>query len=134
MSRSIISTVNTSTQQVTDGGTVALGSITHRYGCNLGLNDNAIVINGFGYYDVDCTVIAAPTEVGTITATLYRNNVAIPGATSSFTVSAADDIVTLTIPTVIREACACQGPTSITCVLSGVASEVSNVTMKVVKE
>lgn len=134
MSRSLIYTVNSSTQEIADGGTVALGSIVHRYGCNLSLSGNTILAEGAGYYGINCTVIAAPTEVGTITATLYRNGVEIPGAKASFTVSAANDIVTLTVPGVLREPCACLGPYAITCVLTGVDASVSSVTMKVVKE
>lgn len=134
MSRSVIYTVNTAEQTVTDGGTIALGSVVHRYGCNLALSGNTIYIDGVGYYSIDCTVIAAPTEVGEITVTLYRNGVALPGASASFTVSTIGDLVTLPIIYVDREACMCMGPTAITCVLSGVDATVSGITVRAVKE
>lgn len=134
MSKSVIYTVNTTTQEIADGGTVALGSIVRRYGCNLVLSGNTILISGPGYYSLDCTVITAPTAAGTITATLYRNGVELPGSRASFTVAAADDVVTLPIIGEVRQVCACQEPIEITCVLSGVESSVSNVTFRVKKD
>lgn len=133
MSKSVIYVVNSSTQTIADGGTVALGSVVHRYGCNLSLSGNTILASGCGYYDIDCTVIAAPTTAGTITATLYSNGVKIPGATSSFTASEADDVVTLTMTPTFRVRCACLDPLAITCVLTGVESTVTNVSLRVVK-
>lgn len=133
MARSLIYTVNTTTQSIADGGTVALGSVIRRYGCNLALSGNSILVEGTGYYDLDCIVIAAPTEAGTLTAQLYRNGVAIPGAIASMTVTEAGDTVALPIVGTIREACPCLGPISITCVLSGVASSVSDITLRITK-
>ena len=125
--------VNSSTQTIADGGTVALGSVVHRYGCNLSLSGNTILASGCGYYDIDCTVIAAPTTAGELTATLYSNGVKIPGATSSFTASDAGDTVTLTMTPMIRVRCACLDPLAITCVLTGTESTVTDISVKVTK-
>ena len=97
--KSAIFTANTAAQTVPVGGTLALGSIIRRYGCDLNLNGNSITINGCndaGYYDVKASITAAPTAAGTVTASLFRNGVAIPGATASAAVSTAGNPVTLT--------------------------------------
>ncbi len=134
MSRSVIYTVNQSIQTVPDGGAVSLGTIVRRYGCNLGLSGNAIVADGIGYYSIDASIVTTPTAAGNITATLFRNGVAIPGATATMSVSTVGNTVTLSIPTEIRECCSGQGIASITCVLTGQASNVSNVAIRVAKD
>lgn len=134
MSRSVIYTVNQSVQAVPDGGAVSLGTIVRRYGCNLGLSGNAILVDGIGYYAIDASVVVTPDAVGNITATLFRNGVAIPGATATGSVSTVGNTVTLNIPTEIRESCCGQGMASITCILTGQASSVSNVAIRVAKD
>ena len=52
--KSAIFTANTTAQTVAVGGTLSLGSIIRRYGCDLNLNGNSITVNGCndaGYYD-----------------------------------------------------------------------------------
>lgn len=133
MSRSAIYTVNASTQSVADGGAVSLGSVVRRFGCDCQLSGNAILLDSPGYYDVTATIVAAPTAAGDLTATLYRDGVAVPGATATATATAAGDFVTLVLPPLVRLVC-CGSSAALTCVLSGVASDVSNVAIKVVKE
>lgn len=65
------------------GGVIPLGSLIRRYGCDIQLNGNAVNLTGTGYYDVDASVTVAPTAAGTVTATLYKDGVAVPGATAS---------------------------------------------------
>ena len=123
--KSAIFTANTNAQAVAAGGTLALGSTIRRYGCNLNQNGNSITINGCddaGYYDVK----AAPTAAGTVTVSLFRNNVAVPGAAASAAVSTAGNPVNLSIAALVREFC-CGDDSALTLVLSGAASTVSNV-------
>ena len=61
-------------------GVIPLGSLIRRYGCDITLNGNAVNIVGKGYYDVDTSITVAPTAAGTVTATLYKDGVAVPGA------------------------------------------------------
>lgn len=130
--KSAIFTANTAAQAVPVGGTLALGSIIRRYGCDLNLNGNSITINGCndaGYYDVKASVTAAPTAAGTVTVTLFRNGVAIPGATAA-AAAAAGSPVALPIAALVREFC-CGDDSALTLVLSGAAATVSNVAVVV---
>jgi len=133
MSRSGIYTVNSTTQTVADGGAVSLGSVIRRYGCDCQLSGNAILLVGAGYYDISVAIVAAPTAAGDLTATLFKDGVEIPGATATATAVAAGDFVTLPLLPLVRQVC-CGSSGSITCVLTGAASEVSNVAFKVIKE
>ena len=70
------------------GGVIPLGSLIRRYGCDVSLNGNAVNITGAGYYDVDASLTVAPAAVGTVTVTLFKDGVAVPGATASATAAA----------------------------------------------
>ena len=124
-------TVNTSTQSVAVGGTIALGSAVRRFGCGANLNGNGINLTAAGYYAVDVSVTAQPTAAGTVTVSLYSNGVAVPGATASVT-AAAGDAAVLSFPAMIRILCDGNAST-LTLVLSGEASTVTNVATVVTK-
>lgn len=110
-------------------GVIPLGSLIRRYGCDVSLNGNAVNITGTGYYDVDTSVTVAPTAAGTVTATLVRNGVPIPGATASASAAAGAPVV-LAFPALVRQAC-CASGSALTLVLSGAAATVSNVAFRV---
>lgn len=133
MSRALIQTINPSTQAVTASSIISLGSVLRRFGCNCRLNGNAIEVEGEGYYTIDCDVTMAPTAAGTVAIALYANGAPIPGATATGSVSTAGNPVTLPISTTIRKNC-CGGATSITCVLTTGAGNVTNINTRVVKE
>ena len=48
MSKSLIQTVNQSSQVVAANSIIDLGSVIRRFGCNLRLNGNAIEVDGVG--------------------------------------------------------------------------------------
>ena len=133
MSKSLIQTVNQSSQAVAANSIIDLGSVIRRFGCNLRLNGNAIEVDGAGYYTVDCNVTLAPTTAGNVTVTLCKNGVPLTGATATGSVSTAGNPVTLPIQTTIREGCACDGGTALTLVLVAGASTVSNVAVRAEK-
>lgn len=114
-------------------GVIPLGSLIRRYGRDLSLNGNAVNITGAGYYDgyydVDVSVTAAPTAAGTVTATLYKDGVAVPGATAS-AAGAAGAPVVLAFPALVRHAC-CAAGSALTLVLTGAAATVSNAALRV---
>lgn len=116
------------------GGVIPLGSLIRRYGCDVNLNGNAVNIVGgnqaAGYYDVDASITVAPTAVGTVTVTLYKDGVAVPGATASATAAAADDVVNLNISALVRQVC-CAAGSALTLVLTGAAATVNNVALRV---
>lgn len=110
-------------------GVIPLGSLIRRYGCDVALNGNAINITGAGYYDVDASVTVSPAAAGTVTITLYKDGVAVPGATASET-AAANGTVDLSIPALVRQVC-CAAGSALTLVLTGAAATVNNVALRV---
>ena len=110
-------------------GVIPLGSLIRRYGCDVALNGNAVNITGAGYYDVDASVTVTPAAAGTVTITLYKDGVAVPGATASET-AAANGTVNLSIPPLVRQVCWAAG-SALTLVLTGVAATVNNVALRV---
>ena len=110
-------------------GVIPLGSLIRRYGCDISLNGNAVNLSGAGYYDVDASITVAPTAAGTVTATLVKDGVAIPGATASAAAAAGAPTV-LSFPALVRQAC-CAAGSALTLVLSGAAATVNNVALRV---
>lgn len=110
-------------------GVIPLGSLIRRYGCDVAINGNAVNITGAGYYDVDASVTVTPAAAGTVTVTLYKDGVAVPGATASAT-AAANSTVDLSIPALVRQACCAEG-SALTLVLAGAAATVNNVALRV---
>lgn len=115
--------------EVAVNGVIPLGSLIRRYGCDISLNGNAVNIIGKGYYDVDVSVTVAPTAAGTVTATLIKDGVVVPGATASAN-AAAGAPVALAFPALVRQAC-CASGSALSLVLTGAASTVSNVALRV---
>lgn len=116
------------------GGVIPLGSLIRRYGCDVSLNGNAVNITGgnqsAGYYDVDASLTVAPAAVGTVTVTLFKDGVAVPGATASATAAAANDALDLNITALVRQVC-CAAGSALTLVLTGAAASVENVALRV---
>ena len=133
MSKSLIQTTNPSSQTVAVGSILNLGSVLRRFGCNCRLSGNAIEIEGEGYYEIDASITLAPTTAGNVTVTALLDGVAISGATASESVTTANNSVSLPIITTIRKGCNCDGASSLTFVLSGLASTVTNVSVRVKK-
>lgn len=130
--KSAIYTANTGAQVLQIGSTISLGSIIRRYGCAVNLNGNGITVDERGYYDVDATVIATAAAAGTVTVTLLRDGVAVPGAVASATAAAAGTVA-LPITALVRQACGCSGGSTLTLVLGGTAATINNVALKVIK-
>ena len=110
-------------------GVIPLGSLIRCYGCDVALNGNAVNITGAGYYDVDVSVTVSPAAAGTVTITLYKDGVAVPGATASET-AAANGTVDLNITALVRQVC-CAAGSALTLVLTGAAATVNNVALRV---
>lgn len=119
---------------VAEGGVIPLGSTIRQHGCDIRLNGNAVNIFGGrgcdGIYDVDVSITMAPAAVGAVTATLYKDGVAYPGASATVTATAAGDEVNVSFPASVRQAC-CAAGASLTLVLSGGGATVSNVALRV---
>ena len=103
--KSAIYTANTT--QVTalpSGSTIPLGTIVRRFGCNINLGGNGIMLKGQGYYDIKANVVFTPTsttaEVYTID--ILKDGVPIEGARSSINASTR---VTLPAHALVRLGC-----------------------------
>lgn len=132
MSKSLIYTALETPTAVAAGGVVPLGNIVRRYGCNCNLNGSGITVNGQGYYKVDWSVQATPTAAGTVTVTLYKDGVPVPGSVASATTAAAGATVTLAAPAAVRLG-RCDSGSVLTLVLSGAASTVNSAAVLVEK-
>lgn len=126
MSKSAIYTANTTSQSILENGLINPGTVIRRFGCNIHMSGNAINITGTGYYDIDATFDVAPTEVGEVTITVYKDGAVVPGATATET-AAAGDTVNLNISALVREYCPCVDDSSnLTFVLTGGAATITN--------
>jgi len=134
MSKSAIYTANMASQDVAIDGVINPGTVVRRFGPNVALSGNAIQICGQGYYDVDASITVAPTAVGNVTITMYKDGVPVQGATATGSTSTADNPINLSITSMVREFCGCCNSISnLTFVLTGTDSEVSNVSIVVEK-
>lgn len=130
MSKSLIQTVNPSTQAVAVDGILSLGSVLRRYGCNCRLSGNAIELVGCGYYSVDAAITVEPAAAGNVTVALYADGSQIPAAIGYGSADAAAPVtVPITTAVRLRE----DGTTSLTFVLAEGAGSVTNISVRVEK-
>lgn len=130
--KSVLYTANTGAQTVASGGTIALGSIIRRFGCGADLNGTGINLSAPGYYKVSVSATMLPAEAGAVTVSLLKDGVAVPGGVAAETVAAAGDFANLSFASVVRIPC-CGNPAALTLVLTGTASNVTNVAVVVEK-
>ena len=131
MSKSAIYAVNTNAgTAIPAGGIYPITRVIRRYGCDITSDGVGISCNSKGYYKVTAVATLVATDAGVITASLYENGVAVPGASSSVT-AAAGDTVALPIDAIVRVNC-CGNPAALTIVVSGVGTSV-NAEMSVFK-
>lgn len=127
--KSVLYATNTTPQNVVSGNIVNFGNIIRRYGCNTNLIGGNAVLLGQGYYDIDASVVVTASAAGTETVTLYKDGIAIPGATATFTVAAGQ--YTLNVPAIVRNYG--DETSGITAVYTGVDAIVTNASIKVEK-
>ena len=131
MSKSAIYAVNTNAgTAIPAGGTYPITRVIRRYGCDIASDGVGISCNSKGYYKVAAVATLVATDAGVITASLYENGVAVPGASSSVTAAAGDTIV-LPIDAIVSVNC-CGTPATLTIVVSGAGTSV-NAEMSVFK-
>lgn len=100
--------VNTNTQAVAAGGLLGLTTIVRRYGndnfCNpvVNLANNNVTLGAPGYYLVTVDVTDEPTAAGAVTATLYQDGAAVPGAVATNTAAAGSDATSVSITALVR--------------------------------
>ena len=128
MSKSLIQTVNQSSQNVEANGIINLGTVLRRFGCNCRLSGNSIIAMGDGYYKIDANISVTPTEAGAVTVAIYNDGQPITGAIAY----GSGSVVTLPIETTIRQRC-CDTGASLTVVLLEGAGVVNNIGIRVEK-
>lgn len=144
MSAGYLYSANTTAQTLDVGGTINMGNIVRRFGCVKGTSTPYATVSGTTttlasagscptYFDIDANFVVIPTAAGTVTITAFQDGIAIPGATASATVAAAATSVTLPIPFGVRLNTGVTS-SSITYVLTGAASSVTNAAQTVSKE
>lgn len=130
--KSAIYTASTSPTTITmttaqPSATLPLGTIIRHFGCNVQLSGNGILLDGQGYYDVDASATVTPVTAGDYTLTLYRDGVAVPGATQTITAAAAAAI-SFNIPALVRLQC-CGSSATLTLALTTTAALPAEVTV-----
>ena len=78
---------------------------------------------------MDASITATLTAAGAVTVTLYKDGVAVPGATATAT-GAASGTVNLDLTALVRQPC-CAAGAALTLVLTGVEATVDNVALRV---
>lgn len=132
MSRSALYTANPSSTTITlttaqPTSFIPLGPVIRRYGCNINMSGNGILLDGDGYYFVDTSVTATAAAAGNYTVTLYQDGVAVPGATQTVTAAAAGTFA-INIPALLRLKC-CGASATLVLVLSTTATLPATVTV-----
>lgn len=132
MTKSVLYAANTTAQTtVATGTTIDFGRIIRRYGSNINVSGGNVITMGVGYYDFDANVTFIASGAGTATIQLYKDGIAIPGASASFTTESATRYA-VSIPFITKDRCCCES--TITASISGVAGSVINASVTVTKE
>lgn len=128
---SLIYMTNTTPVDVAAGGRLPI-SVTRRTGCAIQNGDNSVILKKPSYYTVNATVSFVGQTAGDVTLELQKNDVVVPGITSSVTVATPDtDIYNLTLTGVIRLLCY-EGDAILTLVNnSDVALSISNIALQI---
>ena len=132
MSKALIYAVTSTQQLVEDNGTVSFDTIVRKSGNALNLWGGNVMTSEAGYYRVNVNVTVLSTAAEDVEAIVMLNGVAVPGASASFTSTAANQYGTLTIPCIIRTyGCAMSAPSVITVQVNNAAT-VTNAAIEVV--
>ena len=131
--KSAIYAVNTSTETIPEGGTYQPNTIIRRFGQCCQMANNAMELNGQGYYDVAVTATVVGAAVGNVTMAIYQDGAPVPGMNASQTVKAIGDTVTLGTSGVVRVYCG-KNSSTITVVIGGQAVTGSNLAIDITKQ
>lgn len=128
---SLIYMITTTDSSVVANGIVPLTTIARRKGCAVQNGANSVILTKPGYYKVTGTVTYTAPVAGDVTFVVQKNGVAVPGLTSSQTVTTATtEINTAAFSGIVRVLCSESGAT-LTVVDTGVAITTSNVSLSV---
>ena len=131
MSNSLIFATTTSAASVLANGVIPLTNISRRRGCACTLASNSITLNAPGYYKITGTVTFTAPVAGDVTIEAHKNGTLIPGITASTTITTATtEVRSIAVSGIVRVFCN-EGVASLTLVDTGVAIDISNVSLDV---
>lgn len=122
--------ITTTSSSVASNGVFPLTTISRRTGCINELINNGIVIKKAGYYQATASITFTTPTAGLVTVQLYKDGVAVPGATASVTTGDTTSVNTLTLDLPTRVFCH-EGTPVYTLVNTGVAVTASNITLEI---
>lgn len=131
--RSAIYAVNTSTVAIPEGGNYQPNTIIRRFGQCCQMANNAMQLNGQGYYDVAVTATVTGTVAGGVTMTVYQDGAAVPGMNATQTIKAVGDTVTLGTSGIVRVYCG-KNSSTLTIVIGGQAVTGNNLAIDITKQ
>lgn len=131
--KSAIYAVNTSTVAIPEGGNYQPNTIIRRFGQCCQMANNAMQLNGQGYYDVAVTATVVGTAVGNVTMAVYQDGTAVPGMNASQSIKAIGDTVTLGTSGIVRLYCG-KNSSILTVVIGGQAVTGSNLAVDITKQ
>ena len=131
--KSAIYAVNTSAVAIPEGGNYQPNTIIRRFGQCCQMANNAMELNGQGYYDVAVTATVIGTAVGNVTMAVYQDGAPVPGMNASQTVKAIGDTVTLGISGIVRVYCG-KNSSTLTIVIGGQAVTGNNLAIDITKQ
>lgn len=137
MSRCLLYTYNPTAGAVAAGDVLPVGgpsAIIRRHGCAANPSGTGIQLTEEGYYKIFVTASATAAAAGTMTAKLYQDGAAVPGATISATATAAGDELTLALPDAAVRVLRCPSRSTLTVVISGISATASTLTVLVDKD
>lgn len=128
---SLIFMTTTTNASVLADGIIPLTTIQRRRGKLIQNGTNSVLLNAPGYYKVTGSVTFTAPAAGTISMELQKNNIAVPGATASTTITTATtELRTLNINAIVRVYCN-EDVATLTLVNTGLAITVENVALDV---
>lgn len=126
---SLIYMITNTNSSVLADGIIPLSTIARRRGCALVNGSNSIQALKPGYYKVSGTITFTAPAAGNVIVTLQKNGTAVPGISTSGTVTTATtEINTLPISGIVRVLCN-EGIATFTLVNTGVAITTTNVSL-----
>lgn len=124
----LIYAVNTNSQSLVVGDTVNFESVARRCGCGYNVAAGNILTSIKGLHKISTNLTFAAGAAGVFEVALYKNGIAIPGATASVTVTDAA-VAHVSLADVVTKLGCCEG--EITAVITGIPVTVTNATITV---
>ena len=132
---SVLYVANTTTQVVTADSVINPGVIIRRTAqSQANLNGTGITLTGSGYFVVDVNVTFTAPVAGDITVQLYKDGVAVPGATATESIAtAATEVKSMSFSVEVRNTC-CDNYSTLTLVNSSISAIYTNVSVRVKRD